>query len=153
MRQTFSFDSIGVPTTNPSFAGPCNLGFTHLLTRARATIQFSVTGVVIGTASTFGAAPVWGVQYGHVGYTPLDIQTDADSDRWLWIEKIDTGSTPAFWAPNTDSASFLANASQIREWNAQLPVNDDIDLYATFGNFGGGAVSLQIATYLEFIVA
>jgi hypothetical protein len=120
--------------TNFNF-GPHRLIPCVKMLRVEAQIQISAPLQSVAPTSLLPHPFTWGVQFGLEGYTPADLVSDAFAPNYLWTKLVGgNGTNHPVWAPGTTTgvAAVAATASWI--WRAQMPVNQNTDLYVSVIN-------------------
>jgi hypothetical protein len=130
-QASFYGDSYGTPAASWNI-GPYNLGSCTKLLRVRCGLTIAPGEGTLTAGQIAIDAFIWGVQWVPHGNSPLSLPADAFEANFLWAETVHTDwAFTALWAPATDTAAAFGAETVGKDWRAQLPIGQDIDLYVS----------------------
>lgn len=99
------------------------------LLRMEVRGKFNFQGLVASSSSVEANFQLWAVQWVPHTASPADCVTTADGPNWLVRQQTGTDETRMAWAPDTDTAAYLATVAISADWAGQLVINGSIDLW------------------------
>lgn len=146
-------------TTSFSGTGQLNLGpylvpTVNTLLRAEVRGAFNFAGQSVTDTVDVANVTLWAVQWVPHGNPPNDAVTSADGDLngWLIRQQSSNNDVSVAWAPNTDTAAFLAGLTLKADWAGQLKLaGESIDLYLSMIAPSGASVpTMNLYATLRF---
>jgi hypothetical protein len=149
---TFYGDNISSPNTADTF-GPYVIDVTmNKLTHVKANISFGEAGASFAPGSLLIGAVIWGVEWVPHGDSPYVLPADAGAGNFLWSRSTSSNAQgSATWTPTTDNAEIITYWGATEEWNGQLYMGQEIDLYLAYGIFATETLPPIVASFtMEF---
>jgi hypothetical protein len=129
----YMYGTCTTPTTQFD-QGPWVVGAIDKVVGALVRGSLSYDIATESTSTTIVEPIMWGLQWVHHGAASLDIVSSVDGLQWLFREHLVPSGWKAVWAPSTDTAAVAVDLPLKQDWYGQLPVNDTVDFYLSFGN-------------------
>lgn len=131
--------------------GPYTVPNVKTLLRVQHRGKVNFQGVSIGDTTVEANTPLWAVQFVPQGNAPADVVTTVDGGTWLIRRQLGSTETRLAWAPNTDTAAYLATVDLTDDWHGQLALGISIDLYLSMRAPTGATINnLNLFSSLRF---
>lgn len=137
----FYDNNFGAPNTSASL-GPYVIGVTvQKLLYVKASIGFGAAGSALSPSGQLELPITWGVQWQPHGTGPLGLPADIGSAQFVFSEQVAiAGFGGGVWAPSTDTAAVVPFICGTDSWRGQVFINDEVDLYVSYGYSGGSGL-------------